>query len=59
MRYNIHYDFPMDSYAVQISECDCYEGRYADTIYEEGYSWSEYGASEDQVRNLGLELPEE
>ena len=59
MRYDIYYDFLTDSYTVQISKCDRHEGRYTDTVYEDGYSWSEYGASEDQVRDLGLELPEE
>ena len=59
MRYDIHYDFLTDSYPVQISECDRHEGRYTETVYEGGYSWSEYGANEDQVRDLGLELPEE
>ena len=59
MRYDIYYDFLTDSYTVQNSECDRHEGRYTDTVYEGGYSWSEYGASEDQVRDLGLELPKE
>ena len=59
MRYDIYYDFLTDSYTVKISECDRHEGRYTETVYEGGYSWSEYGANEDQVRDLGLELPEE
>ena len=59
MRYNIYYDFITDSYTVEISECDRHEGRYTDTVYEGGYSWSDYGASEAQVRDLGLELPKE
>ena len=59
MRYDIHYDFLTDSYIVQNSECDRHEGRYTEAVYEGGYSWSEYGANEDQVRDLGLELPEE
>ena len=59
MRYDIHYDFLTDSYTVQISECDYHVCRYIETVYDDGYSWSEYGASEAQVRDLGLELPEE
>ena len=59
MRYDTYYDFLTDSYTVQISECDRHEGGYTDSVYAGGYSWSEYGANEDQVRDLGLELPEE
>lgn len=59
MRYDIHYDLITDSYTVQFSVCDRHEGRYTETVYEDGYSWTEWGASEAQVRELGLELPEE
>lgn len=59
MRYDIHYDLITDSYDVRLSVCGCYEGRYRETTYDDGYSWTEYGANEAQVRALGLELPEE
>ena len=59
MRYDIYYDFLTESYTVQISKCDLHEGRCTGTVYEGDYLWAKYGASEDQVRDLGLELPEE
>ena len=58
MLYDIQYWNQDDSYTVSKSNANCYEGRYTGTVYSDGYDWTEYGVSANQVLALGLELPE-
>lgn len=54
MLYDVHYSHCDGEYTITESACEHYVGRYASTVYDDGYDWYEYGISQERIEAMGL-----